>query len=697
MPENATILDKLETWKEIASHLGTGERTAMRWEETRGLPIHRLPGLQRSHVFAYRSELDLWVAKDNPEEKDEMESSELDGPPPSPIEKPVQPQNATIVPPLANTPSVPPEPVRSSVPHWKRALFSAVGFVAAVLMMAAGFKFFDANHSSYSMEFRRHQQLTANGLEKRGLQTDGKNLYFGQESNGWMALAEMPVEGGTIRILWSPQASVQPVDLSPDRKRLLALTFLGDEKEKELWIVPLDKGEAHRLSTVRTCSAAWSPDGKTIAFATGKKISLISEDGSSLRDIASFTSVPSGLHWSPDGSRLRFLLLDATFKPSYWELESSDGMRTTLMRSLPSSLEWQESPWTRAGKRDAYFATAHTESGGHYLEDESLNLVQHGTHWWEPVLQIVKVPLGLSVNDGVAFDSETSRLYVLNGSPYRSSFLRFDRNTQNFHSILPDIDGVFLDYSRDGNWIAYVSQPLNIIEVSHADGSAARSLTGGDEPVELPRWSPDGKQLAFMSKVGDHPWRIYIVSLATGERREAAEGNDNQGAPTWSPDGRYIAYGNLLCERASSCAIHRIDLSTGKVRTLPGSEGLYTARWSPDGRYIAALRMEPHQLYLFDVRTEHWRKLADSMNGSDMNWSPDSKYIYINVPGNHASIVRIQPSKGSPETVLDLRAIGRQNVAENLDMGFSVAPDGSLILNHPIHTSEIYAYDIKEW
>jgi tetratricopeptide (TPR) repeat protein len=50
---------RLDSWKEIAAYLGHDERTAKRWEKTRGLPVRRLPGV-RSGVFAFTSEIDIW-------------------------------------------------------------------------------------------------------------------------------------------------------------------------------------------------------------------------------------------------------------------------------------------------------------------------------------------------------------------------------------------------------------------------------------------------------------------------------------------------------------------------------------------------------------------------------------------------------------------------------------------------------------
>jgi excisionase family DNA binding protein len=53
------MADQLNSWKELAHYLGCSVRTVQRWEEERGLPVHRLPG-RRGAVFAVREEVDRW-------------------------------------------------------------------------------------------------------------------------------------------------------------------------------------------------------------------------------------------------------------------------------------------------------------------------------------------------------------------------------------------------------------------------------------------------------------------------------------------------------------------------------------------------------------------------------------------------------------------------------------------------------------
>lgn len=56
---------RLDSWKEIASYLGRDVRTVRRWEEERGLPVHRLPGGKRGAVYALRNEIDTWLFEVN--------------------------------------------------------------------------------------------------------------------------------------------------------------------------------------------------------------------------------------------------------------------------------------------------------------------------------------------------------------------------------------------------------------------------------------------------------------------------------------------------------------------------------------------------------------------------------------------------------------------------------------------------------
>jgi len=403
-----------------------------------------------------------------------------------------------------------------------------------------------------------------------------------------------------------------------------------------------------------------------------------------------FARVPRALQWSHDGESLRFVLDGAdTGEGMLWGQLSGEGMKNTTMRPLPASMEW-DGDWAPVRGTDLDLEFKGTKELGH----TQAWLVLYGNRWWEPSIQVAPVPFAQGDLFGIAFAPERSRLLALTEPKERTSFVRFDPNLQDFRQIIPGASGTFLDYSRDGNWVAYVSYKDDSLWLSRADGSDARQVTHPPDEVELPRWSPDGKRIAYMAHNRSGPWRIFLFEVETGKTRQASEGEDSQGAPTWSPDGRFISYGRVDCEETHSCAIHRIDLASGKVETLPDSDGLFTARWSPDGRFIAALHLAQHQLMVFNVKTEKWQKLADRVNGSDLGWSPDSKFLYIDVPGE-AQIARIRIADGHEETILDLRSQDQFNLAEVEDLQFSIAPDDAVILHRELHSPEIFAYDVQ--
>ena len=78
---------RIDSWKSIAAFFGRDERTVKRWEKTRALPVHRLPG-EKGGVFAYRHELILWLHSATSETRSENE--------------PAQPAEATDAVPLAD-------------------------------------------------------------------------------------------------------------------------------------------------------------------------------------------------------------------------------------------------------------------------------------------------------------------------------------------------------------------------------------------------------------------------------------------------------------------------------------------------------------------------------------------------------------------------------------------------------------------
>ena len=148
-------------------------------------------------------------------------------------------------------------------------------------------------------------------------------------------------------------------------------------------------------------------------------------------------------------------------------------------------------------------------------------------------------------------------------------------------------------WSPDGKQIAFISNMSgrNNLWLVPSEGGWPVQLTVSDQRQTAPAWSPDGKWIAYQSDYdGDEQWDIFLVSPKTGKvvnltsTREIAEQN-----PTWSPDGRYLAYE----VKPKTSAAYEIDVYDTLMREVkhittgtPQDQSNSDPIWSKDGKYI---------------------------------------------------------------------------------------------------------------
>jgi Tol biopolymer transport system component len=155
-----------------------------------------------------------------------------------------------------------------------------------------------------------------------------------------------------------------------------------------------------------------------------------------------------------------------------------------------------------------------------------------------------------------------------------------------------------------------------------------------------------------------------------------------------------LLFGRWPADPLEPIALHLLDLKTGHVSTIPGSEGLRSPRWSYDGRYIAALGDQDTTLVLFDFQTHRRVDLTKSLPGTGtQNWSRDGKSIYFwNVPTEgQTGIYRVRLSDRKLELVVTDKEVGRIFGASGDWVG--LAPDDSPLVMRDISLTEIYALD----
>jgi len=671
MSGNPVLTDRLDSWKEIAGWLGRTVRTAIRWEKERGLPVHRVPGGGRHAVFAYRRELEAWLQKGGISWLAANTAAD-----PETISLPAEPADANAV----HSPAAEPLPAATRRIRLTRGRIAAAATLLLGLPIILG-----TLRVAFPPDIRGAGEIliadVSNPID--GLVAGGGNLYFGLVGGGRTVLMTLPEAGGPMREIPTPFLQTEPVALSPDGKEVLVLSQAGQEMERPLWTVPVSGGDPARVGQFLCHAAAWSPDGHALAYASGNSIYLTTDNGASDHLLHSFGDVPRLFEWSRDGRSILVLLSNQAEDGTLWKLRL-DAHNPLVVESLTRLTGDRRRYDTISPPIDDRGDLVVVESG----PPAKLWLVRNPmfrrmSHQAPEFFARVKGWQG-----GLPLDSAARQLYFVRNTVGESELDRYDPGSSEVHPFLPGMSVHDVDFSPDDRHIAFVKYNPDTLWVARRDGSEARQLdTKGILSIELPRWSPDGKELAFLGRRADAVWRIFLVSARGGGSREASQGTDNQGAPTWSADGQRLIYGRVLCQEQHDCAIAEIDLATRQEHLIAGSEGLSTARWSPDGRYIAALRADAHQVFLEDRTTGRWYKLAGDVNGNDLAWARDSRSVYASQPdGQKPSILRIGLD-GTVQTAVDLSAYS--HLSGRLDTWFTVAPDGSIIFARVVSGAEI--------
>jgi len=537
-------------------------------------------------------------------------------------------------------------------------------------------------------------QITHDGLPKTELVTDGSRLYFTEFADGHSILSQVSTAGGETAHIAIPFTNfVLSGGLSPNRSELLLATSSTDDftDDSRLWSLPLPTGSPRRVGEVVTFGASWSRDGKTILYGHGHDLYVCQADGSRPRKLATISDYPTGARWSPQEDVVRFTEYNPqTDATSLWEV-ASDG--SGLHRLLS---EGDDSPQECCGNW--------TPDGKYYFFQSAGNIwvLQERAGFWrragkKPV-QLTFGPLAMTYS---VPSSDGKTLFVV-GQQRRAEVVSYDPKSSQFVPYMSEISGGQLDFSRDGNWIAYVAYPEETLWRSKLDGSERQQLTYSPLRVALPRWSPDGKRIACMVSEPGKQWRIFLISTSDSSAQDLLPGkNNNVGDPTWSPDGSSVAFGSVtFAVKSSATAIQVLDLQSKQVSIVPGSKGMFSPRWSPNGRFLAALSTDSQKLMIFDFTTHKWSALVNRRIGYP-SWSKDSKYIFFDDASftEDPAFYRVKISDRSLQRVVSLKGM-RQFVAGGLFTSWmgawtGLTPDDSPLLQRDISTQEIYTLDLQ--
>ncbi len=230
------------------------------------------------------------------------------------------------------------------------------------------------------------------------------------------------------------------------------------------------------------------------------------------------------------------------------------------------------------------------------------------------------------------------------------------------------------DVSSDGKRIVFVRYSHDAMELAVLDVESKRvaSLTTNSAVNVEPRWSPDGKRIAWVSTAGAGHFLVFVGDYSPGglaaapawpERRSETpryyySAFDHELSPTWSPDGKELIYvGNPEISYGTGALWRRALASDAKPVAIRIEETTWRARpdWSPDGKrvvYSSYAGRQWHQLWITTATGGDPFPLSfGDYDNTSARWSPDaSRLAFIsNRNGNTELWLQDLPGGGQRE------------------------------------------------
>lgn len=458
---------------------------------------------------------------------------------------------------------------------------------------------------------------------------------------------------------------LRDVTISPDGSSI-AFTYKGD-----IFTVPVNGGSATRLTSdsAYETNPIWSPDGKTIAYASDRHgsadIFVIPVTGGEPRRLTSFSAAETPQAFSPDGKSIYFSA--AIQDPASSALFPS--ARMTELYTVPvnggSVKQVFPTPAERIafapdGKSFVYqdykgveneWRKHHTSSVTRGLWSYNLSsgkhtpLVDHAGEDRDPIIS----PSGselifLSERDGGSMNVYTLPLSNTAATPsaltsFKDHPVRFLSQASN-GTLALTYDGEIYTMTP-GNAPSKVN--IDIVTDDYEAPDFVNFTSGAKEIVP----SPNGELLVF-NRRGD----IFVSSVEFGTTKQITSTPWAESSPSWADGGRSIYF---VSNRDGVNDIYRVEMTRDadpnmlysttlkEERVLPAAKNVerVDARVSPDGTKLAFVQNRS-ELMVMDLTTKKVTKLASSdlnaeRSGIEYSWSPDGNWILFTcVPHHHS-------------------------------------------------------------
>jgi TolB protein len=182
--------------------------------------------------------------------------------------------------------------------------------------------------------------------------------------------------------------------------------------------------------------------------------------------------------------------------------------------------------------------------------------------------------------------------------------------------------------------VAYVKSNVSRNETSYSliiadsDGENEQVVVNSKDPIMSPAWSPDSRQIAYVSFEGNAS-SIYLQTLRTGNRRKISDHPGINGSPAFSPDGRKLVL--TLGGTDGNLDVYILDIATRALKRMTYNRAIDTeATWSPNGKeiYFTSDRGGAPQIYKIFLNSDKAERVTFQGNyNSRPRLSPDGKKL----------------------------------------------------------------------
>ncbi len=523
------------------------------------------------------------------------------------------------------------------------------------------------------------------------LNTDGNRIYFMERYGDHWQLTQTSLGGGGSVPVAMPFRNTLILDVNLSRHMFLAGSFVRRGEAMPLWRIPLQGGPPQRLDRIVASDAAYTHNGRWLAYAHRHSIWLARADGNHPRRLVRLPGFAGAIAWSPNDRWLRFSLYHPLrIRNEIWQIRR-DGHRLHPLFQPIHSYNDCCGVWTPDGR---YFIFT-SDRGG------SINLWalrEHGSGWRRAPRGPFQLTFGPKSYSDPLLATDGRRLYFLGGT-HQDELVEWHLRQQLYTPFLPNLHPAEPDYAPRTRQLVYLDRSGRLWR-ARADGRHRRLLL--DAPalhlsLTFPRWSPDGQWLAITGQYSGRRAQVYLLAKRGGVPRPLAPGWPDVRDGDWSPGGHRLVFSYVTRPRAASLPrrLALYHLRTHQITPLAGSQNLFLPRWSPDGREIAAIHGRGRRIMIYSFASRHWRMAAHGHLLGLTVWSPRGRYLYFQdllSPGEPLFRLNVHRS-APPQPIANFSALLQSGVMRCALFG--LAPDGRPLFSLTTSNTNIYAADLK--